>query len=67
MITTRKPIDGFAAGTMLLLCAIWGAQQVAIVRDEADQVRVQTTEQARRMLATGRGVTAAPGIRSRQR
>ena len=30
MITTRKPIDGFAAGTMLLLCAIWGAQQVAI-------------------------------------
>lgn len=30
MITARKPIDGFAAGTMLLLCAIWGAQQVAI-------------------------------------
>jgi len=30
MIATRKPIDGFAAGTMLLLCAIWGAQQVAI-------------------------------------
>src|SRR5512141_988045 len=26
----RQPIDGFAAGTMLLLCAIWGAQQVAI-------------------------------------
>ncbi len=30
MIATRKPIDGFAAATMLLLCAIWGAQQVAI-------------------------------------
>jgi drug/metabolite transporter (DMT)-like permease len=30
MSATRKPIDGFAAGTMLLLCAIWGAQQVAI-------------------------------------
>jgi drug/metabolite transporter (DMT)-like permease len=30
MIATRRPIDGFAAGTMLLLCAIWGAQQVAI-------------------------------------
>ncbi|BDG01728.1 DMT family transporter [Anaeromyxobacter oryzae] len=30
MSTTRRPIDGFAAGTMLLLCAIWGAQQVAI-------------------------------------
>ena len=30
MIATRKSIDGFAAGTMLLLCAIWGAQQVAI-------------------------------------
>jgi drug/metabolite transporter (DMT)-like permease len=27
---TRHPIDGFALGTMLLLCAIWGAQQVAI-------------------------------------
>lgn len=26
----RAPLDGFAAGTMLLLCAIWGAQQVAI-------------------------------------
>jgi drug/metabolite transporter (DMT)-like permease len=30
MSATRKPIDGFAAGTMLFLCAIWGAQQVAI-------------------------------------
>jgi drug/metabolite transporter (DMT)-like permease len=30
MSAPRKPIDGFAASTMLLLCAIWGAQQVAI-------------------------------------
>ncbi len=30
MSVARKPIDGFAAGTMLVLCAIWGAQQVAI-------------------------------------
>lgn len=30
MSVGRKPIDGFAAGTMLALCAIWGAQQVAI-------------------------------------
>ena len=30
MSTSRAPVDGFAAGTMLLLCAIWGAQQVAI-------------------------------------
>jgi drug/metabolite transporter (DMT)-like permease len=30
MTTSRTPIDGFAAATMLLLCAIWGAQQVAI-------------------------------------
>jgi drug/metabolite transporter (DMT)-like permease len=30
MTTPRAPIDRFAAATMLLLCAIWGAQQVAI-------------------------------------
>lgn len=30
MSTHRKPVDGFALGTMLLLCAIWGTQQVAI-------------------------------------
>ena len=30
MRVTRKPLDGFAAGTMLVLCAIWGVQQVAI-------------------------------------
>jgi drug/metabolite transporter (DMT)-like permease len=30
MVKDRSPVDGFAAATMLLLCAIWGAQQVAI-------------------------------------
>jgi drug/metabolite transporter (DMT)-like permease len=27
---TRKPLDGFAVGLMVLLCASWGLQQVAI-------------------------------------
>ncbi|HTN52663.1 MAG TPA: DMT family transporter [Anaeromyxobacter sp.] len=43
MRSTRKAIDGFAAGTMLLLCAIWGAQQVAIklaARDVAPIMQV---------------------------
>lgn len=30
MAAARKNIDGFAAGTMLLLCLIWGLQQVSI-------------------------------------
>ena len=30
MPPTRRPVDAFAAATMVLLCAIWGAQQVAI-------------------------------------
>jgi drug/metabolite transporter (DMT)-like permease len=30
MSSPRKPVDGFALATMLLLCAIWGTQQVAI-------------------------------------
>jgi len=30
MSDLRRPADGFLAGTMLLLCAIWGVQQVAI-------------------------------------
>jgi drug/metabolite transporter (DMT)-like permease len=30
MSTTRKDLDGFVIATMALLCAIWGAQQVAI-------------------------------------
>lgn len=29
-MTTRKPIDAFALGLMVLLCALWGLQQVAI-------------------------------------
>ena len=28
--TARRPLDGFVVTTMVLLCAIWGAQQVAI-------------------------------------
>ncbi len=30
MSSHRKAVDGFALGMMLLLCAIWGTQQVAI-------------------------------------
>ncbi len=30
MATERRPIDGPAAGLMVLLCALWGLQQVAI-------------------------------------
>jgi drug/metabolite transporter (DMT)-like permease len=30
MSSFRKPVDGFALAMMLLLCAIWGTQQVAI-------------------------------------
>jgi drug/metabolite transporter (DMT)-like permease len=30
MSSTRKGLDGFVVATMVLLCAIWGAQQVAI-------------------------------------
>lgn len=30
MSSLRKPVDGFALAMMLLLCAIWGTQQVAI-------------------------------------
>lgn len=30
MSATRKGLDGFVVATMVLLCAIWGAQQVAI-------------------------------------
>lgn len=30
MISSRKPLDGLAIGTMLLLCLCWGLQQVAV-------------------------------------
>ncbi|WNG30551.1 DMT family transporter [Cystobacter fuscus] len=30
MSSSRKPTDGFALATMLLLCSIWGMQQVAV-------------------------------------
>lgn len=36
MAAERKQLDGFVVATMLLLCAIWGAQQVAIKLSAAD-------------------------------
>ncbi|HTN65876.1 MAG TPA: DMT family transporter [Burkholderiaceae bacterium] len=30
MSSTRKPLDGLAVGTMLILCLCWGLQQVAV-------------------------------------
>jgi drug/metabolite transporter (DMT)-like permease len=72
----RKPIDGFAAGTMLLLCAIWGAQQVAIKLAAADiapimQVALRSGLSALLVAAlgawrgerpSGTGRTAGPGL-----
>ena len=43
MSSTRKDLDGFVVGTMAVLCAIWGAQQVAIklaARDVAPMMQV---------------------------
>lgn len=40
MRAERKDLDGFAAATMVLLCAIWGAQQVAIKLAAHDVVPV---------------------------
>jgi drug/metabolite transporter (DMT)-like permease len=34
----RRPVDGFLATTMVVLCAIWGAQQVAIKLAAGDVV-----------------------------
>ena len=55
MSATRKPIDGFAAGAMLLLCAIWGAQQVAIklaAHDVAPMVQVTVRSGLSALLVT---------------
>jgi drug/metabolite transporter (DMT)-like permease len=30
MITTRKPLDAFAVSMMMMLCVLWGLQQVAV-------------------------------------
>lgn len=30
MMTSRKPLDSFAIATMLMLCVLWGLQQVAV-------------------------------------
>lgn len=40
MRVERKDLDGFAVTTMVLLCAIWGAQQVAIKLAARDVVPV---------------------------
>jgi drug/metabolite transporter (DMT)-like permease len=40
---TRRPMDGFALGTMLLLCALWGLQQVAIKVTAPDVAPVMQT------------------------
>lgn len=36
MSSFRKPVDGVALSTMVLLCALWGTQQVAIKLAAAD-------------------------------
>jgi drug/metabolite transporter (DMT)-like permease len=36
----RKPLDAFAIGTMLVLCVVWGAQQVAIKLAARDVVPI---------------------------
>jgi len=40
MSSTRKGLDGFVVATMVLLCAIWGAQQVAIKLAAGDVVPI---------------------------
>lgn len=40
MSSTRKGLDGFVVATMVLLCAIWGAQQVAIKLAAQDVVPI---------------------------
>jgi len=40
MSSTRRDLDAFAVGTMLVLCAIWGAQQVAIKLAAPDVVPI---------------------------
>jgi len=40
MSSMRRDLDGFVVVTMVLLCAIWGAQQVAIKLAEHDVVPI---------------------------
>jgi drug/metabolite transporter (DMT)-like permease len=40
MSSTRRDLDGFAVVTMVVLCAIWGAQQVAIKLAAPDVVPI---------------------------
>lgn len=67
---TRKPIDGFAAGTMLLLCAIWGAQQVAIklaAPDVAPIMQVALRSGLSALLVAGLMVWRREGLPRRDR
>ncbi|BDG08385.1 DMT family transporter [Anaeromyxobacter paludicola] len=76
MTATRRPIDGFAAALMLLLCAIWGAQQVAIklaaadvapimqaaIRSGVSAALVALFSRARGERLSWRDATLAPGL-----
>jgi len=76
MIATRRPADGILAGAMLLLCAVWGVQQVVIkvaapdvpplaqvaLRSGLSALLVAVTLRVRGEGLAGRGGTLAPGL-----
>jgi len=76
MTAARRPADAFLAGTMLLLCAIWGAQQVVIkaaapdipplvqvaLRSGLSALLVAVTLRLRGEGLARRGGTLAPGL-----
>ncbi len=75
-MTTRKPVDAFAMGLMVLLCALWGLQQVAIkaaapdvapimqvaLRSGAAALLVFLWTRARGVRLSLRDGTLAPGL-----
>ncbi len=75
-MNTRKPLDGQATGVMVVLCAIWGLQQVALKAAAPDmapvlQIALRSVVTAgvvfllvcwRRELAALRGGTWKPGL-----
>ena len=75
-MTTRKPVDAFALGLMVLLCALWGLQQVAIkaaapdvapimqvaLRSGAAALLVFLWTRARGVRLSLGGGTLAPGL-----
>ncbi len=75
-MTTRKPVDAFALGLMVLLCALWGLQQVAIkaaapdvapimqvaLRSGAAALLVFLWTRARGVRLSLRDGTLAPGL-----